>query len=95
MRPLVVKVISKTQTTVPGAFMRGLGRSGHSKTYVHGADPMLLPARLANFNGQVEGAGMPSAVLKWACALASERRAEAAGQRPPAVVPAVGGDDGL
>ncbi len=72
MRPVVVKVTSKNQVTLPDALMRELGRPSHFKAYVHEDNLMLFPARLATFDDQAREAGVPPSVLTRAYALASE-----------------------
>ena len=77
MRPVVVKVTSKNQVTLPVALMRELGRPSHFKAFAHGGNLVLFPAGLATFDDQAKEAGIPPAVLRRAYALASERRAAA------------------
>ena len=50
MRPVVVKVTSKNQITLPGALMRELCNPGHFKAYVHGGNLVLFPAALATLD---------------------------------------------
>lgn len=75
MRPVVVKVTSKNQITLPDAVMRELGRPSHFQAYLHDGNLVLFPARLATFDDQAKHAGIPPSVLKRAYALAAERRA--------------------
>ena len=82
MRPVVVKVTSKNQITLPGALMRELGNPVHFKAYVQGSNQALFPAVLATFDDQAREAGVPPSVLKEAYALVSER--QAAEGLPPA-----------
>jgi hypothetical protein len=86
MRPVVVKVTSKNQITLPDALMRELGRPSHFKAFVQEGNLVLFSARLATYDEQAKEAGVPPSVLKRAYALAAERRAaSAAEQRPVAV----------
>ena len=77
MHPVVVKVTSKNQVTLPVALMRELGRPSHFKAFVHEGNLVLFPAGLATFDDQAKEAGIPPAVLRRAYALASERRTAA------------------
>jgi bifunctional DNA-binding transcriptional regulator/antitoxin component of YhaV-PrlF toxin-antitoxin module len=47
MRPVVVKVTSKNQITLPDALMRELGRPSHFKAFVQEGNLVLFSARLA------------------------------------------------
>ena len=75
MRPVVVKVTSKNQITLPDSVMRQLGRPSHFKAYIHDGNLLLFSATLATYDDQAEEAGIPAEVLKQAYALAAERRA--------------------
>lgn len=75
MRPVVVKVTSKNQITLPDAVMRELGRPSHFKAYLHNGNLVLFSAQLATFDDQAKHAGIPLSILKRAYALAAERRA--------------------
>ena len=88
MSAIVVKVTSKNQVTLPGTLMRALGRPSHFKAFVHDGNLVLFPARLATFDEQAKGAGVPPAVLKRAYALAAEQR------RAPSPVGVPGSKDG-
>lgn len=71
MRPVVVKVTSKNQVTLPDALMRELGRPSHFKALVHDGNLMLFSARLATFDEQAKDAGVPARVLRQAYAAAA------------------------
>ncbi len=85
MRPVVVKVTSKNQITLPDALMRELGRPSHFKAFVREGNLVLFSARLATFDEQTKEADVPPSVLKRAYALTAERRTASAEQRPPAI----------
>ncbi len=91
MRPVVVKVTSKNQVTVPDALMREVGRPSHFKAYVLDGNLVLFPAKLATFDDQAKDAGIPAAVLRRAYALQAERRA--ADASPTTATLAVAGRD--
>ena len=82
MRPVVIKVTSKNQITLPDAMMRELGRPSHFKAYLHDGNLLLFSARLATYDDQALEAGIPAAVLKYAYAREAERRAVAEQGRP-------------
>ena len=84
-RPVLVKVTSKNQVTLPDALMRELGRPSHFKAFVSEGNLVLFSAGLATFDDQAKAAGVPPAVLKRAYALHAERRGEQA--RAPALAP--------
>ena len=84
MRPVLVKVTSKNQVTLPDALMRELGRPSHFKAFVSQGNLVLFSARLATYDDQAKEAGVPAAVLKRAYALHAERRAEQAQEPIPA-----------
>ena len=46
MRPVVIKVTSKNQITLPDAMMRELGRPSHFKAYLHDGNLLLFSACL-------------------------------------------------
>ena len=75
MRPVVVKVTSKNQITLPDVLMRELGRPSHFKAFVHEGNLMLFSARLATYDDQAKAAGVPASVLRqaYAAAAAGER----------------------
>nr|WP_294169755.1 hypothetical protein [uncultured Sphingomonas sp.] len=89
MRPVVVKVTSKNQVTLPDVLMRELGRPSHFKAFVQEGNLVLFSARLATYDEQAKEAGVPPAVLKRAYALAAERRAAATAEQHPPVVSVV------
>jgi hypothetical protein len=89
MRPVVIKVTSKNQITLPDSLMRELGRPSHFKAYLHDGNLLLFSARLATYDDQAQEAGIPAAVLRYAYAREAERRA--AEQQSP--VPATAEDD--
>ena len=74
MRPVVVKVTSKNQVTLPDALMRELGRPSHFKAFVHEGNLMLFSARLATYDEQAKDAGVPPSVLRQAYAAAKADR---------------------
>ena len=90
MRPVLVKVTSKNQVTLPDALMRELGRPSHFKAFVNDGNFVLFSARLATYDDQAKEAGIPAAVLKRAYALHAERRPAQAPEAVPAT-PAQGG----
>ena len=90
MRPVVIKVTSKNQITLPDSMMRELGRPSHFKAYLHDGNLLLFSACLATYDDQAQEAGIPAAVLKYAYAREAERRA--AEQQSP--VPATAEEDG-
>ena len=83
-RPVLVKVTSKNQVTLPDALMRELGRPSHFKAFVSEGNLVLFSARLATVDDQARDAGIPPAVLKRAYALHAERRAAAGAEAQPA-----------
>ena len=91
MRPVLVKVTSKNQVTLPDALMRELGRPSHLKAFVREGNLVLFSARLTTLDDQAKGAGIPASVLKRAYALQAERRAEPAREAALAVPAREGG----
>ena len=78
-RPVMVKVTSKNQITLPDALMRELGRPSHFQAYVNDGNLVLFSAKLATYDDQAKAAGIPPAVLRRAYAVQEERRAAKAG----------------
>ena len=56
MRPVVVKVTSKNQITLPDSVMRELGRPSHFRAFVHDGNLVLFSARLATYDGLAKSA---------------------------------------
>ena len=73
MRPVLVKVTSKNQVTLPDALMRAIGRPSHFKAFVSEGNLVLFSARLATYDDQAKDAGIPATVLKRAYALHAEQ----------------------
>jgi hypothetical protein len=80
MRPVVVKVTSKNQVTLPDAVMRELGRPSHFRALVHDGNLVLFSARLATYDEQAKVAGIPAAVLRRAYASTRKGAAESGGR---------------
>ncbi len=81
-RPVLVKVTSKNQVTLPDALMRELGRPSHFKAFVSDGNLVLFSAKLATYDDQAKDAGIPPAVLKRAYAMHAERAAVPAAAPP-------------
>lgn len=81
MRPVIIKVTSKNQITLPDALMRELGRPSHFEAFIHDGNLMLFSARLATYDDQAKEAGIPALVLQQAYALVAERHTARVAER--------------